>query len=135
MDLSVRTVSYGSGNHTWLGSSHGTNNAIGVTIDVEALTETDHYPNGYLPAGTVLANITSSGLRAPYDPADTPAGIGTATGFLLEDVKIPTDGTTDVAAAELRHGRIVEANLPLSGVTGEIDAAGKTDLENRFDFV
>ena len=129
-DFSVRTVTYGVGSHSWLGSKHGVDEGIGCTLDLDEFTLATHYPNGFIPAGTVLAIVTSSGLYAPYDDGNVPAGVGTAAGHLLNNVYIDSDSSaTNLAASFLNHCRVVEANLPdFAGGAGEIDANGKADL-------
>lgn len=133
MDISVRTVSYGVGDHRWLGSSHGTDAGTTITLDV-SLFAAVHYAGGFIPSGTCVGKVTASGLYGPYD-ADAVNGLETHVGHVLTDT--PTDGTADVGAALLRHGRVVEAFLPAFAATtdGEIDAAGKADVAGRIDYV
>jgi hypothetical protein len=128
-DLSVSTETYGSGNQTWLGSKHGVDECDSITLDLDEFTLATHYPDGYIPSGTVVATVTSGGLYAPYDDGDSPAGVGVAEGHLLTDVHVRTGGGTLLLGALFTHGQVVEANLPdFSGGAGEIDAAGIADL-------
>jgi hypothetical protein len=66
MKIAPLTTSYTVEDHSWLGSAHGTDSTETITLDVSAFTEGTHYPNGYIPSGTPLAKITSSGLFGPY---------------------------------------------------------------------
>lgn len=119
MDISPTRETYAQADHSWLGSSHGTDAARTVTIDVSTLTAGTHYPNGYLPDGTPLGEL-AAGLYGVYDDSDP----GTLAGFLLEPVKVT--GDADVAGALLEHGRVIEANLPFA-----IDANGIADVAGR----
>lgn len=132
MDLSVRTETYQTGDHSWLGSAHGTDDGVSGTLDVSTL-QAEHYANGFVPSGTCLALNTSSGLYQAYDNDglnDTATGVG----HLLTDAY--TDGTADVGISILRHGRVIEANLPdFTTTDGEIDAGFKADVAGRIDYV
>jgi hypothetical protein len=84
MNLSPIKETFGQDNQTWLGSAHGTSSADTATLDLTTFTQAVHYPNGYLPSGTPLAKITSSGKYGPYEAtgsvtASTTAGSTTLT--------------------------------------------------------
>lgn len=85
----------------WLGSAHATSNARTITIDgttLDAFTK-----QGYIPAGTPIAE-GGKGKFAPAKASDKLAG------FLLVDQ--PFDGTNDVIAPLLEHGRVRVDYLP-----------------------
>lgn len=42
--------------------------------------------SGKCPAGMVMGIVTATGKYAPYDAANSPAGVGTAKGVLFEDI-------------------------------------------------
>lgn len=86
MNLSPVNEQFGQEDQSWLASAHGTQSARPVTIDVTKLTADIHYPNGYLPSGTPLAELTASHLFAPYDPTTDEDQSVTETGA-------PTGGT------------------------------------------
>jgi len=131
-NLNVKSTSYATGDYRWLGSAHGTDNGVSITLDA-SLFAAEHYANGFIPSGTCIAEVTASGLYGPYD-ADAVNGLETMAGHLLVDAA--TDGTDDVTASLLRHGRVVEAYLPdFTTTDGEIDAAGKADVAGRIDYV
>jgi hypothetical protein len=121
----------------WLLGPHGTEPGATptVTVDISAFTAATHYPNGYIPSGTVVGTITASStggvwMVGPYDNAAAD-GRQTAVGFLFNSVKVPNpaDTTKDVADAILVHGFVDPNKLPFSGATtGAIDAAGRVDL-------
>lgn len=102
----LKTESFGSGDQTWLGSTHGIYNAVTGTIDVSAFTKATHYPDGHFPSGLIV-NAADLGALKPF------TGVaGEELGFLLTDQS--TDGVTDIAAPVLLHGSIKTANLPVS---------------------
>lgn len=61
---------------------------VGGTLLISAFTQAQHFPNGYLPSGTVLGKITSSGLWGPY------AG-------LTEEVQTVTEGGSGLTSYTL----------------------------------
>jgi hypothetical protein len=135
--LSVETTSYQVEKRSWLLGMHGTDPGTTptVTLDVSTFTAGTHYPNGYIPSGTVLGTVTAGStggvwMVGPYDNAAVD-GRGTAVGILLNSVKVPNtaDTTKDVASAMLVHGFVDPNKLPFSGATvGALDTAGRTDL-------
>ena len=128
MDLSVRKEIFGGDDQRWLGSAHGTDSGMTVTLDKSAFTAGTHYPSGYLKSGTPLGKVTASGKYGPYDNAASD-GRETLAGFLLTPQTVPA-ADSDIVAPLFTHGRVVEANLPIA-----IDAAGKTDVAGRIHFV
>lgn len=134
MDISVTSTSYQVENREWLASDFGTDEPRNITLDSSTLTSGTHYPNGYLPSGTVLGKITANGLYTVYDNAAAD-GTQTAVGVLFSAVKIPTNGTTDVAGAMLEMALIVEAKMPFGGGAGQTDATGKIDSAGKVDLV
>ncbi|MFD9205976.1 head decoration protein [Streptomyces sioyaensis] len=132
MDLSLRTESFTQDRRDWLGSAHGTDAPVSVTLDVSTFTAGTHYPDGYIKSGIPLGKITASGKYGPYDDTKTD-GRQTCVGFLFtaQDVVSPR-GTVSTSAvgSMLVHCFIREARLPVT-----IDAAGKTDLGARVIFV
>jgi hypothetical protein len=126
-DISVSTTVSQVEDRQWLASPHGTGPGENpsVTLSVAAFTEADHYPNGYVPSGTVVAKITASGLYGPYDPAAVD-GTEVAAGILYSSLQVKDKAK--VGGAIVVHGYVTESKLPLSGVTGELDAAAKVDL-------
>ena len=94
-------------------SAHGIANARTETVDISAFTAGTHYPNGYIPAGTPVAKI-STGL-VPYDPTEgTVTLAGVLAGFILTDQ--PVVGNADFGAPLIDHGRVRVSKLPVSFV-------------------
>lgn len=114
----LTTESWGVGNTTWLGSSHGIENARTATMDVSTFTKATHYPNGFFPSGLIV-DATIEGSIKPWTGAT-----GENLGFVLFDT--PTDGVADVPAPILRHGIIITGNLPVALTVGTGTAAGFT---------
>lgn len=129
MDLTLRTDTFGMDDQSWLGSRHGTNNAVPVTLDTSAFTEATHYPDGYFPSGLPLGRITADDTVGPYDGAALD-GRESLAGFLLSPIKAPADGTSDVVGAMLDHGKVVADRLPIA-----VDAAGQADAAGRIIFL
>ena len=132
-DITVTKTQYQSENRSWLLSPHGTEPGatITVTLDISKFTAGTHYPNGYIPSGTVLGLITASGLYGPYD--DT-ASDGTQTAVCLLFGSLPVNaGSTKVAGGGVVHAFVSESKLPFAsaagGTKGKLDANAKTDLK------
>ncbi len=101
----------GTGDQSWLASSHGIWNGRTETIDISAFTEATHYPDGYIPSGTPVALVSDK--LVPYVATEgTVTGAGVLAGFVFTDSKV--NGAEDFAVALLDHGRVNVANLPIS---------------------
>lgn len=105
----LKSETFGSGDQSWLGSSHGLRNARTVTIDVSAFTANTHYPNGFIPSGTPVAIV--SNLAVPYDGTEgTTTGAGILAGHILTDQ--PVVGTEDFPAPLFEHGIVLASKVP-----------------------
>lgn len=105
----LSTETYGAGDMSWLASDHGIFNCDTVLLDISTFTAEDHYPDGYIPSGTAVAEV--SGVLVPYTVAEaTTTGAGILAGHILTDQ--PVVGTKDFAVPVFRHGKVVEANVP-----------------------
>jgi hypothetical protein len=96
-----------------------------------------HYPNGYIPSGTVIGKVTSGGLFGPYDD-NASDGRQTAYGITYGDVRaVRQNGTTATkvsTGAVVSDAIIASSKLPFQAGPGSIDANGKTDLAQlRFE--
>lgn len=128
MDLNVYTETFGQENQSWLDSESGTDNAMSGTIDItKGFVAGTHYPNGYLPSGTMLGRVTSGGKFGLYDDAASD-GRQTLFGLLLTSQKV---GTGDIIVPIFTGpGRVNAAALPFT-----VDAAGKADVAGRIFFI
>ena len=105
----LTSETFGSGDQSWLGSSHGIHECRTEVLDISAFTEEDHYPDGYIPSGTPLAKV--GGLMVPYTSAEgTTTNAGVLAGFLFTDQ--PVVGTKDFGVPVLDHGRVKTAKVP-----------------------
>ena len=132
MDVSVRTTSYGAEKRGWLQGDHGTGpgDTPSITLDISTFTAGTHYPNGYIPSGTVVCKITASGLFGPYDSGaadgrQTPAA--GAVFLLFNSVPVASGQTRDLNAGFM-HGFVESARLPFQSGSGSAAAAGKTAM-------
>ncbi|MFI2213039.1 head decoration protein [Streptomyces sp. NPDC020141] len=132
MDLSLKTESFTQDRRDWLGSAHGTDVPVSVTLDVAKFTAGTHYPDGYIRSGIPLGKVTATSLYGPYDDAATD-GRQTLAGFLFtaQDVNARRVASTKVVGSMLWHGAIRESKLP----TGPVDANGKADVRGTIVFV
>ncbi|GAA3510006.1 hypothetical protein GCM10022234_00210 [Aeromicrobium panaciterrae] len=104
----LRSETYGAGDQSWLGSSHGINECRTEILDISAFTANTHYPNGYIPSGTPVAKV--GGVLVPYDVTEaTTTNAGVLAGHIFTDQ--PVIGTDDFAVPLLDHGRVKAAKI------------------------
>ncbi|MGI9091549.1 MAG: head decoration protein [Gemmatimonadaceae bacterium] len=137
-DIGVFTQPYLAEDRSWLLSEPDNAYQIGGTLSIPAFTQAVHYPNGYIPSGTVVGLITASGLYGPYDDTATD-GRQTAVGVLFGSIRVlnPVGGTlVKVGGAFIAGGSpsIATSRLPFNSTNaatgrGYIDAAGQVDLK------
>lgn len=115
----IRSESFGAGDQSWIGSTHGIDSAKTVTLDPTAwaakLTS-----DGVLKSGEAMA--MSDGLAVPYV-----AGTNTLVGFLLTDQTIRANGGNATVPC-VWHGRIILSKLP-STVAANATTSGLFQLE------
>lgn len=131
-DISVQTVAYQVENRAWLLSQHGTDPGTtpSVMLDISAFTPSVHYPNGFIPSGTPLAKITSSGLYGPYSVTDevqtiTLGGSGLTSYTLTYSGQttaaiLPTATAADVQAALEALSNIAVGDVTVTGAVGGV---------------
>lgn len=136
-DIGLTTVSEQAEDLSWnLTPPHGEFRGY-ATLDT-SLFNASHYPNGFIPAGTVLAIKTTGGKAAPYLDSLSD-GTQTAVGILSASVQVKNpDGSLKslLGVAYMTHGKVSVARLPWTSAQtagGFIDAAGKVDLP-RIEF-
>lgn len=107
----LHSETFGSGDQTWLASTHGIRNARTAVIDISAFTAATHYPDGYLRSGTEV-NAADETAVTPY------TGVaGEKLGYLVTDQKVV--GSQDFGVPVLRHGIINIPNLPIDHVPAD----------------
>ena len=129
MDVSVRTTSYGVEKRGWFQGTHGSEPGANpsITLDLSTFTAGTHYPNGYLPSGTVVCKITASGLYGPFDAAASDGRQTPAVGstFLIWNTVAVNSGQTRDLNAGVVHGMVETARLPFPA---QVTAAVKSAL-------
>ncbi|MFD3361633.1 head decoration protein [Streptomyces albidoflavus] len=131
MDLNLKVETFTQDRRDWLGSAHGTDAPVSITLDVSKFTKATHYSDGYLKSGIPLGKVTAGGKYGPYDGAASD-GRQTLVGFLFTavDVDARKVASTSVVGSMLIHCFIREAKLPVA-----VDSDGKTDVAGRVIFV
>lgn len=127
-DITVRRSTIQSENRSWLlgpdGAGPGDNPSI--VLDVSAFTAGTHYPNGFIPSGTVLGKITATGLYGPY-LASANDGREEAAEILFSSLTVRS-GVTRVGGSGLHKGEVNPSKLPFSSGAGALDAAARQHL-------
>lgn len=115
-------------NRSWLPSPHGSevNANPNITLLLSLFNQASHYPNGYLPSGIVVGQVTATKLWGPYDPAATD-GRETAKGLLFGSLPVKA-GQKRTAGALVWHGVVDPTRLPIESGTGSLDTAARGDL-------
>lgn len=129
----ITTDSWGVDSKDWTVGRKGWDTCRSVTLNLSLFTSVLGFGE-FIPSGTVIAEVGTSGLFGPYDP-DGVDGRETADGHLFEAVRL-TDSMgnafTRAGAAMLWEGIVLRNKLPqFSGTEGELDAAAEADL-NKF---
>lgn len=128
-DISLQTTTYQVGNRQWLLDEPDFK--PNVTLDISKFTAGTHYPNGFIPSGTVLGKVTATGLFGPYDAVATD-GRQTAYGLTYGDVRaVRQNGTTasKVGTGAVVSGAVSLSKLPFTpgtGITGSADGTSNT---------
>ncbi len=98
MDISVTTEAWSVEDMSWLGSREGTEHSRSITLDTSAFTAGTHYPNGYVPSGTILVHLGAN-MYGPYGGNASEGQTVTITGT-------PTGGTFTLTLAGQTTGAI-----------------------------
>lgn len=130
-DISVTTTAHQAEKRGWLWGEHGTEpgSTPSITLDFSLFTAGTHYPNGFLPSGTVLGKVTASGFYGPFDSAATDGRqLAAGAGLLFGSLKAPTAPNTRVGGALYVHGFVDPVRCPFQTGAGGVTAAAKTAL-------
>lgn len=110
--ISVTSTSYNVEKRSWLLGLHGTDPGANptATLDVSTFTSGTHYPNGYIPSGTMVSRL-ASGLWTFFDTTN-----GLEHGLTFSIVKVnAADLTQDFATGIVQHGFVDYNKLPTGG--------------------
>lgn len=134
-DIAMQTTNYQVGDRRWLLSEPKTK--PNVTLDISKFTAATHYPNGFIPSGTVIGQVTATRLFAPYDPAATD-GSQVAYGLTYADVRaVRQNGSVAVkvgTGAVVNESIVSVARLPFQTGKGSLDIAARSSLgQIRFE--
>lgn len=129
LDISLQSATHQVGNRQWLLSEPLVK--LNATLDISKFTAGTHFPNGFIPSGTVVGKLTAGGKLGPYNDAASD-GTQTAYGLTYGDARVTRqNGTnaTQVGISVVVNDAIISAGkLPFPSGTGSIDANGKADL-------
>lgn len=137
-DIAVRSQAFQVDDLSWdLTPPHGGFDQQG-SLAVAAFTQAQHFVNGFIPSGTVLALANAStynGLLVPYLDAGS-NGAAVAVGILKAGITVVNpDGTlkTHVGVAYRVHGIVRTPRLPFNSTNqaagGYLDADAQADLK------
>lgn len=97
------------------------------TLDVSKFDASKHYPNGFIPSGTVLQK-GAGGLLEPYSAGGTVAGILAASVQVVNYLNGQPKARIGVACLEA-FAVVRVSRLPIaSGTAGALDDAAKAAL-------
>lgn len=133
----LSSVTFNPDQRTWLADDHGTEVMPGVPIDLTLFTAGQHYPNGFIPSGTVLGKVTAGGKYGPY-LSSLSDGRQTAVGITFNPISVYVPGTATLQANAsvpiVVHAFVIAANLPFTSgnaaAGGYLDAAAQTALKS-----
>lgn len=132
-DISMQSTNFQVGDRSWLLAEP--DYKPNITLDISKFTGATHFPDGYIPSGTVVGLITASGMFGPYDGAAAD-GTQTAYGLTYGDVRaIRQDGSTasQVGTSAVVYDCAVSVSkLPFpvgSGTKGALDATSNTGTQ------
>lgn len=106
----LSTESFGAGDQTWLGGTHGIYNCRTNAPDATLFTSTD-YPDGYVPSGTPLGIVTATGKVGPY------------TGDSTDEVQTLTEGGSGLTSFTLTFGGQTTASIDDDATAAQVQAA------------
>ena len=109
----------------------------GGTLDVSLFNQAQHFPNGYIPSGCVLALKTATNTLGPYLSSGT-GGLQTPVGLLRATVQVVQPNAfgqlkTKIGVGLVKAFAVVsQSKLPFNSTNqalgGYLDSATKTAL-------
>lgn len=127
--IGVETTNHQVEDRSWLLGTHGTDPGSNpsITLDISTFTEATHYPNGYIPSGMPLGEITATpGVYGPYGGREDEVQQFDLVGATAGTFTITFDGETTAAIAFNATAADVQAALEaLSNIDpGDVAASG-----------
>lgn len=133
ISLDITRDTWGVDNLDWLAERKGFDTCRPGTLDL-SLFVAEHYPDGFIPSGTVVGVVTATGRLGPYSPA-LANGLDVAFGHILQPARVADrmgNAMTRSAVAVLWEGVVLLSKLPnflgAANGLGELDANGQADL-------
>ncbi len=105
----LKSETYGAGDQSWLGSTHGIYNCRTVAPD-PALFPVATYPDS-VPSGTPLGEVTATGLLGPY------------TGDSTDEVQTITEGGAGLTSFTLTFSGQTTAAIAAAATAAQVQAA------------
>jgi hypothetical protein len=105
----LASETYGTGDQSWLGSTHGLYNSRSVAPD-PALFTAAAYPDG-VPSGTPLGEVTATGLFGPY------------TGDSSDEVQTLTEGGSGLTSYTITFSGQTTASIDDDATAAQVQAA------------
>lgn len=134
ISLDITRDTWGVDNLDWLAERKGFDTCRPGTVEI-GLFVPEHYPNGFIPSGTVVGKVTATGRLGPYSPA-LANGLDVAFGHMLQPVRVHDSNGNSfsrAAVAILWEGVVLLSKLPnftgAANTLGELDANGQADLK------
>lgn len=106
----LSTESFGAGDQSWLGGTHGIYNCRTVAPD-PALFTTTEFTGGVVPSGTPLGLVTSTGKVGPY------------TGDSTDEVQTVTEGGSGLTSYTLTFSGQTTAAIAADATAAQVQAA------------
>jgi len=107
----MQVETFGTGDQSWLGSTHGMYNARSVPLDLSLFTAAEHYPNGYIKSGYPLGKVAATGLYGPYQ------------GDASDEVQTLTVGGSGLTSFTLTFGGQTTAAILAAATAAQVQAA------------
>ena len=129
-DISVEIKAFQVEKRSWLipqpgGIGHGYTPS--GTLDMSLFDAETHYPNGYVPSGMALGQVTGTKLLGPYDPTASD-GRQAATGALFASLSVRS-ATSKIGCAVVKAFAVIKlSKLPFQSGPGSFDEAARTAL-------
>jgi len=120
----LKSETIGTGDQSWLGSTHGIWECRTETIDVSAFTKATHYPDGYFKSGLPVALVAKR--LVPFASSTDEVQTVTEGGSGLTSFTLTFSGQTTAAIAAAATAAAVQAALEaLSNINvGDVTVTG-----------